>query len=125
MRVERSIHDVNEKKNARRLEIEKRCAELNPPIKPSTLALMDSFAAALQIAMPLTDQAWEHLRPRLLAQREAAEKQEQEQHAKNQFLLQQAEERKQQEAQLKEAKEILDREWEESQKSVRASGSAR
>ncbi|ERF72250.1 hypothetical protein EPUS_02137 [Endocarpon pusillum Z07020] len=118
-RVERSIHDVNEKKNARRLEIEKRCAELNPPIKPSTLALMESFAAALQIAMPLTDQAWEHLRPRLLAQREVAEQQEREQLAKNQFLIQQAEERKQQEAQLKEAKEILDREWEESQKSVR------
>lgn len=80
---------------------------------------MDSFAAALQIAMPLTDQAWEQLKPRLLAQREAAEQQEREQMAHNQFLIQQAEERKQQEAQLREAKENIDREWEESQKSVR------
>ena len=118
-RVERSIHDVNEKKNARRAEIEKRCAELEPPIKSSTLAFMDSFAAALQIAMPLTDQAWELLRPRLLAQREAAEQQEREQLAQNQFLMQQTEERKHQEAQLREAKENLDREWEESQRSVR------
>jgi hypothetical protein len=118
-RVERSIHDVNEKKSARRAEIERRCADLAPPIKPSTLALMDSFAAALQIAMPLTDQAWELLKPRLLAQREAAEQQEREQLAQNQFLMQQTEERRQQEAQLREAKESLDREWEESQKSVR------
>ena len=119
VRVERSIHDVNEKKNARRVEIERRCAELNPPIKPSALALMDSFVAALQIAMPLTDQAWELLKPRLLAQREAAEQQEREQLAQNQFLIQRTEERKQQEAQLKEAKENLDRVWEDSQKSVR------
>jgi hypothetical protein len=118
-RVERSIHDVNEKKNARRAEIERRCAELDTPIQPSTLAFMDSFAAALQIAMPLTDQAWELLKPRLLAQREAAEQQEREQLAQNQFLMQQTEERKQQEAQLKEAKETLDRDWEDSQKSVR------
>jgi hypothetical protein len=118
-RVERSIHEVNEKKIARRGEIERRCAELVPPIKPSTLALMDNFAAALQIAMPLTDQAWELLKPRLLAQREAAEQQEQELLAKNQFLTRQAEERKQQEARLKEAKETIDREWEETQKSVR------
>ncbi len=118
-RVERSIHDVNEKKTARRAEIERRCAELDPPIKPSTLALMDSFAAALQIAMPLTGQAWELLQPRLLAQREAAEQQEREQLAQNQFLMQQTEERKQQETQLREAKENLDREWEESQSSIR------
>lgn len=118
-RVERSIHDVNEKKNARRAEIERRCAELDPPIKPSTLVLIDSFSAALQIAMPLTDQAWERLKPRLLAQRETAEQQEREQLVQNQFLLQQTEERKQQEAQLKEAKETIDREWDESQRSVR------
>lgn len=118
-RVERSIHDVNEKKNARRIEIEKRCADLDPPIRPSTLALMESFSAALQIAMPLTDQAWELLRPRLIAQREAAEQREREQIAQNHFLIQQNEDRKQQEAQLREAKENLDREWDESQKSVR------
>ena len=118
-RVERSIQEVNENKIARRVEIERRCAELVPPIRPSTLMLMESFTAALQIAMPLTDQAWELLKPRLLRQREAAEQQERELLAKNQFLTKQTEERKQQEAQLKEAKETRDREWEETQKSVR------
>jgi hypothetical protein len=118
-RVEKSIQEANENKIARRAEIERRCAELMPPIRPSTLALMESFANALQIAMPLTDQAWELLKPRLLRQREAAEQQEQELLAQNQFLTKQTEERKQQEAQLKEAKETRDREWEETQKSVR------
>jgi hypothetical protein len=118
-RVERSIQEVNENKMVRRAEIERRCAELVPPIRPSTLTLMESFAAALQIAMPLTDQAWELLKPRLLRQREAAEQQERELLAKNQFLTKQTEERKQQDAQLREAKEIRDREWEETQKSVR------
>jgi hypothetical protein len=80
---------------------------------------MESFANSMQIAMPLTDQAWQDLKPRLLAQREAAEQQEQELLARNEFLLQQTEERKLQEAQLQEAKANLDREWEESQKSVR------
>ena len=118
-RVERSIRDVNQMKADRRAEIERRCLELNPPIKPSTLLYMDSFAAAIQIPMALNEGAWEVLKPRLLAQREMAEKREEEQRAANQHLQAKAEERRQQEAQLAEAKENLNREWEEMQKPVR------
>ena len=118
-RSERSIRDVNQMKVDRRAEIEKRCLELKPPILPSTLIYMDSFAAAIQIPMALTDNAWDVLKPRLLAQREIAEGREQEQRAANQHLQAKAEERRQQEAQLKEARENLDREWEEMQKPVR------
>ena len=118
-RVERSIRDVNQMKADRRVEIERRCLHLNPPIMPSTLVYMDSFAAAIQIPMALNEGAWEVLRPRLLAQRETAEKREEEQRAANQHLQAQAEERRQQEAQLAEARETLNREWEEMQKPVR------
>src|SRR5947209_9050809 len=118
-RVERSIRDVNQMKADRRVEIERRCSQLDPPIMPSTLLYMESFAAAIQIPMALNEGAWEVLKPRLLAQREAAEKREEEQRAANQHLQAKAEERRQQEAQLAEARETLNREWEETQKPVR------
>lgn len=118
-RMERSIKDVNEAKASRRAEIERRCAELNPSIIPSVLIHMDSFAAAIQIPFPLNDNSWEVLKPRLLAQREMAEQREQEQRMQSQMLQRMTEERRQQEASLKEAKEILDREWDEVQKPVR------
>ena len=103
----------------RRAEIERRCLQLNPPIMPSTLMYMDSFAAAIQIPMAINEGAWEVLKPRLVAQREAAEKREEEEQAANHHLLAKAEERRQQEAQLVEARETLNREWEEMQKPVR------
>lgn len=118
-RTERSIKDVNEAKASRRADIERRCAELEPPITPSVLIHMDSFAAAIQIPLPLNDNSWEVLKPRLLAQRETAEQREQEQRMQSQMLQRMTEERRQQEASLKESKEILDREWDESQKPVR------
>jgi hypothetical protein len=118
-RVERSIRDVNQMKADRKAEIERRCLQLDPPIMPSTLVYMESFAAAIQIPMALNEGAWEVLKPRLLAQREMAEKREEEQRAANQHLLAKAEERRQQEAQLAEARETLNREWEEMQKPVR------
>jgi hypothetical protein len=118
-RVERSIRDVNQMKADRKAEIERRCLQLNPPIMPSTLVYMDSFAAAIQIPIALNESSWEVLKPRLLAQREMAEKREEEQRAANQHLLAKAEERRQQEAQLAEARETLNREWEEMQKPVR------
>src|SRR5436305_10539550 len=86
---------------------------------PSTLVYMESFAAAIQIPMALNEGAWEVLKPRLLAQREMAEKREEEHRAANQQLLIKAEERRQQEAQFAEARETLNREWEEMQKPVR------
>jgi hypothetical protein len=79
----RSAQEVNEAKAGRRREIERRCKELDPPILPRVLARMETFQAALQISLPLTDAAWEVLKPRLLSQREEAEKEEAEAIAKS------------------------------------------
>ena len=92
---------------------------LNPPIKPSVLHLMESFQAAIQISTGLTDQAWQVLKPRLLAQRDEAERREHEKFQQSQILSAKFEERRQQEAQLKDTKERLEREWEEIQAPVR------
>ncbi|KZF23833.1 hypothetical protein L228DRAFT_124952 [Xylona heveae TC161] len=118
-RVERSIHDINEAKGARRAEIEKRCMEIIPPLLPNVLSHMETFQAAVQIPAPLTDNAWRVLKPRLLAQRELAERREDERTAHTRTSQAKVEERKQQEAQLKEAKELIDREWEEIQGPIR------
>lgn len=64
---------VEERRQARKAEIERRCLQMSPPLDPKLLPSMDAFQAAMQIALPLTDQAWEALKPRLLAQREKAE----------------------------------------------------
>ena len=118
-RPERNIRDVNEAKAVRRAEIERRCAALDPPLLPSVLRHMDSFQAAMQILQPMTDQAWEILRPRLLSQLPYAERREKEQVQQTEILAEEYRQRRQQEAQLKETKENFDREWENSQAPVR------
>ena len=118
-RIERTAREVNEMKAARRSEIEQRCLELKPPIPPNILNQMESFQNALQIPTPLTESAWAVLKPRLMAQRESAEQKEDERVAQSRLLQAKYEERRQQEVQAKEAKEILDREWDEAQEPVR------
>lgn len=118
-RPERNIKDVNEAKAARRAEIERRCAALDPPLLPNVLRHMDSFQAAMQISQPMTDQAWEILRPRLLSQLPYAERREKEQVQQTEILAEEYRQRRQQEAQLKETKENFDREWENHQAPVR------
>lgn len=118
-RPERNIKDVNEAKAARRAEIERRCAVLDPPLLPNVMRHMDSFQAAMQISQPMTDQAWEILRPRLLSQLPYAERREKEQVQQTEFLAEEYRQRRQQEVQLKETKENLDREWESYQAPVR------
>ncbi|KAL1955722.1 hypothetical protein VTO42DRAFT_8120 [Malbranchea cinnamomea] len=118
-RGERSLREVNEAKASRKAEIERRCLELEPPLTANVLSHMDSFTAAIQIPHPFTDRDWEILKPRLLAQREVAERREQERIKQEKLLLAKSEERRQQEAQLREAKEALDREWEEVQKPIK------
>ncbi|KAI9894230.1 MAG: hypothetical protein M1814_004084 [Vezdaea aestivalis] len=118
-KVERSLEEVTQAKAQRRLEIEKRCAAFDPPILPNVLAQMDSFQAAIQISTPLTDSAWEVLKPRLISQREIAEKREQERIATEQAAQQRLEERKQQEYQMKEARENQERDWDEKQGPIR------
>ncbi|KAI9713299.1 MAG: hypothetical protein M1812_006658 [Candelaria pacifica] len=118
-RTERNIHDVNEAKAARRAEIERRCMDFQPPLVPSVLNHMESFQAAILIPTQLTNNSWEVLKPRLLAQRELAERRESERIAQHRASQAKFEERRQQESHLKEAKEVLDREWDEAQAPVR------
>ncbi|QVM06328.1 hypothetical protein D8B26_001040 [Coccidioides posadasii str. Silveira] len=118
-RSERSIREINEAKASRKAEIERRCAELDPPLSAAVLSHMDSFQAAIQIPNPFTDHAWDILRPRLLSQREVAERREQERIKQDKILQAKSEERRQQEAQLKEAKDLLDKEWDEIQRPIR------
>ena len=118
-RPERSIRDATEAKAARRAEIERRCADMEPPLLPGVLGHMESFQAAIQISQPLTEQSWEVLKPRLLAQRPYAERREQDRIQQNQMIQAEYKQRRQQEAQLKETKEIFDREWDNVQTPVR------
>ncbi|KAH7060510.1 hypothetical protein B0J12DRAFT_566322 [Macrophomina phaseolina] len=118
-RPERSIRDANEAKAARKIEIERRCQEFNPPISPNVLRHMKAFQAACQISSPLTEKAWEMLKPRLEAQRDEAEKVEHERAAQMAALQVKLEDRRQQDASLKEVREVLEREWEEVQRPVR------
>ncbi len=118
-RPERSIRDVNEAKAARRAEIERRCAALVPPLLPGVLGHMESFQAAIQISQPLTEQSWEVLKPRLLAQRPYAERREQERIQQSQIIQAEYKQRRQQETQLKETKETFDREWDNVQSPIR------
>ena len=73
----------------------------------------------MQISQPMTDQAWEILRPRLLSQLPYAERREKEQVQQTEILAEEYRQRRQQEAQLKETKENFDREWENHQAPVR------
>lgn len=73
-RAPRSLKEINEARASRRADIERRCyIEFQPPLMPNVLQHMESFHAAMQITTPLTDSAWEVLKPRLYAQRDAAE----------------------------------------------------
>lgn len=118
-RIERNIRDVNEAKANRRAEIERRCMEFDPPLLPNVLNHMESFQAAIQISTPLTDSAWEVLKPRLLAQRGIAERREHDRFVQSQLFQVKFEERRQQELQSKETKEALDREWDDIQAPIR------
>ncbi|KAL8690691.1 MAG: hypothetical protein Q9218_003918 [Villophora microphyllina] len=118
-RPERSIKDVNEAKAARRAEIERRCSLFNPPILPSILSHMESFQAAIQISTPLTDAAWDVLKPRLLSQRASAEKREQEQVQQNELLQSESKQRRHQEPHSKESKDMSDRHWDSIQAPIR------
>ncbi|RMZ88794.1 hypothetical protein DV736_g3974, partial [Chaetothyriales sp. CBS 134916] len=73
---EKNFQEIIRLKAERRAEIERRCLDLEPPIRASTLTYMDAFNAAVQIPMPLNDNAWEALKTRLLAQRPDAEQKE-------------------------------------------------
>ena len=118
-RPERSIRDVNEAKAIRRAEIERRCAAMNPPLTTNLLVHMESFQAAIQITQPMTEQAWQILRPRLLTQLPYAERKEKERLQQDERLAEENRQRQQYEIQVKENRESSDREWETMQFPVR------
>ncbi|OBT61325.1 hypothetical protein VE03_09541 [Pseudogymnoascus sp. 23342-1-I1] len=118
-RHERTKEEVDKLKAARRAEIERRCLLLDPPITANVLAHMASFQAALQIIKPFDDNAWEMLKPRLLSQRADAQQREDDRTALTRAVQAKLDERLYQDGQAREAKEFVDRGWEEAQSIVR------
>lgn len=116
-RYERTKEEVASLKAARKAEIERRALALDPPLPANVLAHITSFQAALQIITPMDDQAWEVLKPRLLAQRADAEQREKENAAHTQEEL---DDKRNLNAATKEAREAEDSDWDEIQAPVRA-----
>ncbi|KAK3301178.1 uncharacterized protein B0H64DRAFT_32769 [Chaetomium fimeti] len=73
-RQERTAEQAAELKAARKAEIERRSLLLDPPLSAEVLGRIPAFQAATHIVARLDDEAWERLKPRLLAQRADAEK---------------------------------------------------
>lgn len=60
----------------KRAAIEKRCRQIDPPIRASVLPFMEAFRTALLVPLPLNDSSWDHLKGKLLTQRAEAEQKE-------------------------------------------------
>ena len=80
---------------------------------------MESFHAALQISQPMTDLAWQVLKPRLLAQLPYAERREKERAQETESIEEEPEKQCRKEIQLEDTKDGLDWEWETCQGPVR------
>lgn len=122
-RQERTIEEVASLKAARKSEIERRASLLDPPLPPNILSRMPSFQAATQLITPVDDNAWELLKPRLLTQRADAEQREAESVAQAR-MTQGKNKRRSLETTLattKEARDLVDKDWEDVQAPVRAS----
>lgn len=116
---QRNLHDANEAKATRRSDIERRCQQLDPPIPPNILRHMESFRAAIQISQPMNDYAWSMLQPRLLAQLPAAQQAEADHVSRAASLPTRTADRRHLDANSKEARDVMDREWEEIQRPIR------
>lgn len=116
---QRNLHDANEAKATRRSDIERRCQQLDPPIPSNILRHMESFRAAIQIPQPMNEHAWNMLQPRLLAQLPAAQQAEADHVSRVASLPTRTAERRHLDANSKEARDVMDREWEESQRPAR------
>ncbi|KAF2831480.1 hypothetical protein CC86DRAFT_463362 [Ophiobolus disseminans] len=116
---QRNLHDANEAKACRKTDIERRCQQMSPPIAPNILRHMDSFKAAIQISQPMNDYAWSVLLPRLLAQLPAAQQAEANHVSHAASLSTKPVDRRFQDVNSKEAKEAMDREWEDQQRPIR------
>lgn len=103
----------------RQKDIEARCLQLHPPIPGNILQHIPAYRASVLIAVPLTEQAWENLLPKLLEQREEAELKERfkvQSEVKLQELL---EGQKAHEISQRELKEKKEREWDAVQAPVK------
>ncbi|CCC14126.1 unnamed protein product [Sordaria macrospora k-hell] len=122
-RPERTAEEVVELKAIRKAEIERRALLLDPPLTPDVLRHLPAFEAAMQIVLPFQDKDWDFLKPRLLIQRGEAEHQHPELFVLKDGVQQDRTERRQLEATLattKEAREFIDKQWEETQAPLRA-----
>ncbi|KAK3337363.1 hypothetical protein B0T19DRAFT_379634 [Cercophora scortea] len=121
-RPERTMEEVADLKAARKAEIERRAMLLDPPLPANILRHIPSFQAATHLITPLDDNAWDVLKPRLLSQRGEAEQREKE-HLAEAKIKQEREERRHLETTLattKEARDLIDKEWEDAQAPLRA-----
>ena len=118
-RPERNIQDIVRMKADRRAEIERRCQSLVPPIQPATLVHMDAFNAAIQIPMPLNDNAWDVLKDRLLAQRSQAEIQQQQHEVVTATVNSEQQEQQKVADQQRQVQQTADRVWTEIQRPLR------
>ena len=116
----RNAHEVEAARQARRADIERRCLELDPPLEANALQHIKAFRDTMQITTPMTDAQWENmLKPKILEDRETAELQE---HLRIQQLaaLQAAiPSTVPDEAFTRPAKEVYDRDYEQSQEPLR------
>ncbi|KAK4506736.1 hypothetical protein PRZ48_000469 [Zasmidium cellare] len=118
-RAGRSLQEAEQARQSRKADIERRCRELEPPLEPNVLQHIDSFQAAMQIALPMTDDAWEILKPKLLEKREAAEWVEHERASQLAVLQAAMPLNPADEIIPKPAKETYDREYEQAQEPLR------
>jgi hypothetical protein len=122
-RLERTAKEATELKASRKAEIERRSLLLDPPLTADVLRHIPSFQAATQLVANLDDDAWERLKPRLLAQRVDADKILQSEREAESEAKKQAREEQRLEVALaaeKEARDRIDRNWEEVQAPLRA-----
>lgn len=115
--------EAEEKKAARRAEIERRAAGLKPPLPAHILALCPSFQAAIQITSPLDDMAWNLLKPRLIAQRKDGDQDEYKKHemsTHSEISLQQLEDIQTSQKTTPESKQQVDKTWDDAQAPLRA-----
>ncbi|KAF9869421.1 hypothetical protein CkaCkLH20_13083 [Colletotrichum karsti] len=111
-RPEKTRDEAAALKALRRAEIERRAMLIEPPLPPNVLVHVPSFQAAIQITAPVDDNAWELLRPRLLAQRADAEERENEIIEKGQTTVVAAS--------GSIPKEVTDKDWDDIQGPVRS-----
>ncbi|KAI5850419.1 hypothetical protein DFP73DRAFT_472728 [Morchella snyderi] len=66
--IQHTVHETLEVKSKRRADIEFRCLQMRPFLKPELLAQLPAFQAAIKIPLPLTEHAWGNLKVKLLQQ---------------------------------------------------------